>query len=575
MYKYPHTDFEGECDPCWKDWILNKIHQLEQSGCGIVTPQMFGAKADGVTDDTEAIQLAFNASELIVWFPEGTYKLSTAYLASNKIIIAGDAIFNVPAADNFLFSATEIHDITWIGGKFQRLGSGFLGSAYTKTCGIFKFDRCEDLTFRELLFKDSYVMSNMRFLSCKNVRISNCITEAYHAYNFAFWDNSDNIEVDNCIIRNGTYAGYDYQYGVCSGATETTLEDYRGIRNYKVSNCEITGSDWEGLDCHGGQGVIFTNNRITNCYRSIFIYSDSRPDIVEGTVWGNIIVSNNICIDDGSMSYHNGDRGGTFQVHGNSGRDLVNVLIQNNYLLDPGITSTGAMVTRNSKGLQIIGNTIEWTEYTEVSNSRVFYLGKCYSARVAGNRVINSIAKNAQFLLECASVEIANNTIVSHPDATAPSYFINQTFVSDPGGGNSFATANFFKSIDNAHDSTHEAYNAADRLYSSQELFTDSGDLFEIPIGTGYRPINNDHYKQLTGSVDGSVLSWTEPVNGNFGIGSITIPGMALQVVVGGVTYHVVITDVIDSYSVKINQDLGTGTATIDAELFTPVQLNA
>ena len=37
-----------------------------------VTPQMFGAKADGSTDDASAIQKAFNASQH-VFFPKGVY----------------------------------------------------------------------------------------------------------------------------------------------------------------------------------------------------------------------------------------------------------------------------------------------------------------------------------------------------------------------------------------------------------------------------------------------------------------------------------------------------------------------
>ena len=39
------------------------------------TPQMFGAKGDGKTDDTEAIQTALNAASL-EYIPDGTYMIN-------------------------------------------------------------------------------------------------------------------------------------------------------------------------------------------------------------------------------------------------------------------------------------------------------------------------------------------------------------------------------------------------------------------------------------------------------------------------------------------------------------------
>lgn len=57
------------------------------------TPQMFGAKADGITDDSNAILAAINASKTIV-FPQGVYKCTAAIDISDKNIYAERAILD-------------------------------------------------------------------------------------------------------------------------------------------------------------------------------------------------------------------------------------------------------------------------------------------------------------------------------------------------------------------------------------------------------------------------------------------------------------------------------------------------
>lgn len=55
-----------------------------------VTPQMFGAKGDGVADDTEPIQRAINSDKYVV-FPKGTYKTFDTIHVNNKSRFAIDA----------------------------------------------------------------------------------------------------------------------------------------------------------------------------------------------------------------------------------------------------------------------------------------------------------------------------------------------------------------------------------------------------------------------------------------------------------------------------------------------------
>lgn len=94
--------------------ITNEISQLGQEivyYSNYVTPQMFGAKADGTTDDTEAIQSAINSGEE-VFFPKGNYKITSPIVVpygctikgTNDSIIIGDS-----SIDGFTISTDEVY----------------------------------------------------------------------------------------------------------------------------------------------------------------------------------------------------------------------------------------------------------------------------------------------------------------------------------------------------------------------------------------------------------------------------------------------------------------------------------
>lgn len=59
------------------------------SGLAYVTPQMYGAAADGLADDTQAIQQAVNQGG-VVFFPRGTYKVTESIIVNSAIEIIGE-----------------------------------------------------------------------------------------------------------------------------------------------------------------------------------------------------------------------------------------------------------------------------------------------------------------------------------------------------------------------------------------------------------------------------------------------------------------------------------------------------
>lgn len=89
-----------------------------------VTPQMYGAVADGVTDDTEAVQRAI-AESANVLIPEGTYAIhGTIMLTGGKTVkMQNGAVFVKPA------SAENNDPVVWINGDHNSLiGCGMMNS---------------------------------------------------------------------------------------------------------------------------------------------------------------------------------------------------------------------------------------------------------------------------------------------------------------------------------------------------------------------------------------------------------------------------------------------------------------
>ena len=94
-----------------------------------VTPQMFGAKADGWSDDAEAIQKAIDSGKS-VFFPHGDYSISKPIIITNKkfwTLHAEDALIGYTGTD-FAIKVLHVQSCTIN-----------IGAIYTETGGGIKF----------------------------------------------------------------------------------------------------------------------------------------------------------------------------------------------------------------------------------------------------------------------------------------------------------------------------------------------------------------------------------------------------------------------------------------------------
>ena len=199
-----------------------------------------GAKGDGATDDTTALQNALNLQGTI-FIPNGTYLVTTplAVLSNTHIIMEDGAILKRNANVRFCifysyYTAQTTayngqHDITIEGGTLD-LGTGYSYGG----CGL-GFQHCQNILIKNVTFK--HTNKTYHCIDCggsKNVRIENCIftdhltdgtiaemlqidrtaygsfpiPASYPAEGSACYDNTgcENVEITGCKFYTNTYS---------------------------------------------------------------------------------------------------------------------------------------------------------------------------------------------------------------------------------------------------------------------------------------------------------------------------------------------------------------------------------
>ena len=116
-----------------------------------VTPQMFGAKADGVTDDTDAFQDALDSGSN-VYVPEGNYLITDHLQVKSDTIIFGngtliDNVTNTAGDKSGILNLDEVDNVTIQGIKIH--GQGATTGSYTYGCEIYGY-KCENITIKDV-----------------------------------------------------------------------------------------------------------------------------------------------------------------------------------------------------------------------------------------------------------------------------------------------------------------------------------------------------------------------------------------------------------------------------------------
>ena len=383
-----------------KDYLARQFENYHEITGDVVTPQMFGAVGDGVTDDTTAI-LAMFASGKNVFLTEGTYLVNKQININRNIIVDGagklNAIIKVDQNFDYSISNTPV---------FMRV----YADVTIKNIGIVtEYDLSLPHHDNEIVLLGATKASSVVIDSCwfKAIRPDNGATKGITLV----WGRGTKVlEVRNCLLQNYT--------------------------NAKTSGC-LWSFNWsdgavDGENSIVADRIIFDNNIVEHtCWDEaigVWTYNDDTKP-----VWKNVQITNNFITQDSFVenveAYTNDN---LISVNANTTQAAWNyspVLIQGNTLIANYDCRCFIKTRCNMDGLLIkdnylADNSIVRNSYYVTKQIRAFLVDSCHNAKIINNTFLSSAPRGdnfSQMFLVNGHVDIEGNII-----STKYAYFVMQ-----------------------------------------------------------------------------------------------------------------------------------------------------
>ena len=297
---------------------------------------------------------------------------------------------------------------------------------------------------------DGLMFNRVHFIECggirgvgirdsSNITIDECLVENISRTGMVILDTCDNVRVTNSTFRNVLRDEPGQNSYLLAASYSGTLADNPDhlyfVRGFLVDGCTFENNpSWEGIDCHGGEDVRITNNKVTGCRIGISMQSASSSGIavVVDNVMKRLVIANN--------TIERGDAGTSLygiNVAGSSAGDASNnyfmedVVIHGNIIKGMGGTASefgGAIHIKRCYDANIFGNTIE--EFAQfgiiIDDSSANIIMANNVIRDAGTEHFNSSGVAPIAMIPSNNLRCTDNTLVNTTDNISFWYYSKQ-----------------------------------------------------------------------------------------------------------------------------------------------------